>query len=346
MSGPIHVLVKIRTVTRMCRHLRFYRVLLLALCAGCGFNSTSETRGKGRLEKLEILIDWEATPTYLGVYHALDSGLFAKAGYDVTIVETWGANQAANAIASGKYELGTCAGGATVLAVDQGKPIVSTAVISRTITTVIYSPAKNGITKPEDLYGKRLGMYAGSITVNEFEAFAQSHSLDRKKIKETIISGGDIPPLKSGALDAVLNYEEQSPTLLSLDETVPSVDGRRINVIRLAEQGVKGYGLNVIANAKTARENPRRIADLTRAIVEGYRLAAESPDDAVNRFMKRFPTRDRAYIRAGWDVMLKHMGDKDTFGKQTVEGWNDTIDLYKSRGLLKRSLTATDLMKP
>ncbi|MFN0017165.1 MAG: ABC transporter substrate-binding protein [Pirellulaceae bacterium] len=321
-------------------------LMFLALAAGlpgCGCNH--QPSPPKTLEKVEILIDWEAAPTYVGVYYALDSGQFAKAGYDVTIVETWGANQAANAVASGKYDLSTCAGGATVLAIDQEKPIVSTAVICPKITTVIYGLASNGITKPEDLKGKRLGMYAGSITVNEFQAFAKLHSLDRSEIKETIISGGDIPPLKSGVLDAVLNYQEQSPTLLSLDKTVPEVKGQRVNSISLADAGVKGYGLNVIAGKKALAKNPEKVAALTKALVDGYRAACEKPDEAVDSFMKRFPNRDRAFVRAGWEVMRKHVGDTQSIGNQTAEGWDDTVALYRSLGLLKRDFSGADVMK-
>jgi len=316
----------------------------LALNWACSEKHDADSHERRDLQKIDVLIDWQAEPTYIGVYYAKAVGLFREAGYDVTIVESWGANQAVSAVAAGQYSVGTAAGGATVLGVDQGKPVVSTAVLCQRLSTVIYGPVANGISHPEDLYGKRIGMYAGSITVNEYEAFAKICGLDRSKIKESIISGSDIPLLKAGSVDAVLNYRELSPALLELDAELPAVEGRRLNCISLAEQGVRGYGLNVIANKTNWERDRGMIAALTSAIVTGYKRAVQNPSDAVEAFLKCFPEKKKEYIENGWKIMSKQLGDQAQIGSQSAKGWQETIDMYRALGLVKGTVRPEDVM--
>ena len=291
-----------------------FTLFVLAFClTGC-----NPSQKPGALEKIKILIDWQAVPTYIGVYFAKSEGLFEKAGFDAEIVQSWGANQAVSAVASGQYLIGTSAGGATVLGVDRGREILSTGVLCQKITSTVYGLATNGINKPQDLYGKTIGMWAGSIVVNEFQAFAKLNSVDRSKIKEVLISGGDIEPLKAGALDAVLNYLEQSPTLIQLDPDVPIMNGRKANIIRLADYGVKGYGLNIITSKSAWSNNRQKVQALTNAIIGGYRMGLENPDAAVKAFLRIFPEKNPEYVRAGWKVVCGYLGPAQNVGVQTV----------------------------
>src|SRR3989338_6117062 len=58
-----------------------------------------------QLKPFELLIDWQAEPTYLGVYYAKTIGAYQKLGLDVKVIQSWGANEAASAIAAGKYKI-------------------------------------------------------------------------------------------------------------------------------------------------------------------------------------------------------------------------------------------------
>ncbi|MEM9457695.1 MAG: ABC transporter substrate-binding protein [Myxococcota bacterium] len=298
----------------------------------------------GGARSVEVLIDWQAEPTYVGVYYAKTSGLFSDEGYDVTIVESWGANRASAAVASGRYKVGTASGGASVLAVDKGAPIVSTAVINRKISTVIYGLATTKLDEPTDLYGKTVGMYAGSINVNEFEAFIHANGLDRAKITQTVISGNDLAPLKAGSIDVALNYRELSPTRLSLDQTAPEVAGKRMNYMMLNQHGVDGYGLNVISSRAALRESPKLVNAVTKAIVSGYKNGCANQGEAVAQFMELFPQKDREYIAKGWAVTCEQLEPLDGIGRQDQAGWSSTIAMFEKEGLLKSEPASADMM--
>ncbi len=327
---------------------RVYGVSLLALAIllgiswGCGRSSEQETRQvttsaqseRKPLTPFELLIDWQAEPTYLGVYYAKTIGEFEKLGLDVNITQSWGANEAAIAVSSGKYKIATASGGATAIANSNGAGLVSMAVLYHSLPTSVYGLASTGIRGPHDLEGRTIGIYPKSITRNEFEAFAKLNGLDMKKIEIVAISGADIPLVLSGKVDGAVNYFELSPTILALDTS--SYD------LRLSEFGVEGYGLNIICSRKTLLSEPDLVNGVTQAILAGYRAALADPEAAVSAFLKEFPDKDPTYVRASWAKVCGALGTN--IGAQTAEGWQKTIDLYRNTGVITAPVTPANIL--
>lgn len=294
------------------------------------------------LKPLEVLIDWQAEPTYLGVYYAKSLGLFKDLGLDVTVVQGRGANQAAAAVAAGTYKIATASGGATVLGRNDGKELVSLGVIYPRVSTVVYGLAKSGIKEPKDLVGKKIGIYPGSITKNEFDAFVKLNQITLNPDDIISLSGADVPLLKSGKLDAVLQYGELSPVLVGLDTDVAPVDGMRAFELALADYGVSCYGLNVITSRATYQADGELVKKIAEAIFEGYRRGCADPEKAVAAFKVDFPQMDAEYIRQSWMKVCQTVGGN--YGMQSREGWQATIDMYKSLGLLKADVKPEEVM--
>jgi len=152
----------------MFKRLHFILVAAsIGLIVSCDSSDLSETETK-ELAKVEFLLDWQAEPSYLGIYYAKQLGLYSNFGYDVDVVQSWGANQAVSAIATGKYLIGTASGGATVLGYNNTSNVVSLGVLYPAVPSVIYSLIENPLSEPTDIYGKRIGIYPSSSTKNEF----------------------------------------------------------------------------------------------------------------------------------------------------------------------------------
>lgn len=330
----------------VCRGIGIIVAVGGVLVAGCDRSSSSksgENQGDAaRLKPFEILIDWQAEPTYLGVYYAKDLGLYQKLGLDVKVVQGRGANQAVATVAAGRYKLATASGGATVLGRNSGMDLVSLGVLYPKISTVVYGLAKTGVWKPTDLVGKKIGIYPGSITKNEFEAFVRANGLDPKSFEVISLNGPDIPLLKAGQVDAVLHYGEMSPALLSIDTELELVNGLRTFELRLAEHGVSSYGLNLVTSRETYLKEGPLLKEIAGAICEAYRKACDAPDPAIAAFVKEFPQMDREYVRASWKQVCGTIAGN--YGSQNSEGWAATINLYKSLGLLQVDVAAMDLM--
>ena len=317
---------------------------LLALCCvaaigmtlGCG-ESAPDTRPGPASEPLEpfaILIDWQAEPTYIGVYLARETGEFQRLGLDVEVVESSGADAAAAAVAEGRYPIATASGGATITAVGRGASLVSTAVLYQRLPTVVYGLAAQDVDAPADLAGKRVGIYPDSTTRHEFAVLLSNAGMRAADVETVSIDGPDLPLVRSGQVDAAVNYVEMSPTELALQEETFQLS--------LADHGVDAYGLNVIASRAAYQEDRDMIEGLTAAVVEGYRAACADRPAAARVFLELFPARGARYVAASIERVCALVGDD--IGLQTAEGWRATIDVYAAAGLLEGPVAPSDVL--
>lgn len=288
-------------------------------------------------QKVEILLDWKALPTYAGFYLAREMGAFERRGLEVTFAETQGATSSAEMIGSAKqYWIGSSSGIATAIGRSKGLPIKSLAVYYAKTPTVIYTRGEDGISHPRDLYGKTLGLVPGSITNEEFRALLTANKLDRAKIKETTVSWNAYD-LVEKKVDALIDYDEMAPAELI-------AEGRRITMIRLSDFGVKAYSLNLIVNdAAWADPVRREIAKkVAEAVQEGYDTVRERPADAASHFSRLFPRLAPRFVDRSMATVSQQLSGPPT-GQQTRAGWQATIGTLETLGLLAKPITVDDV---
>lgn len=288
-------------------------------------------------QKVDILLDWKALPTFAGFYLAREMGAFERRGLEVTFAETQGAISSAEMIGSAKqYWIGSSSGIATAIGRSKGQPIKSLAVYYAKTPTVIYTRGEDRIAHPRDLYGKTLGLVPGSITNEEFRALIAANRLDRSKIKETTVSWNAYD-LVEKKVDALIDYDEMSPSELI-------AEGRRITMIRLSDFGVKAYSLNLIVNDAAwadpaKRETARKVEE---AVQEGYNMVRERPADAAMHFSRIFPRLAPRYVDRSMATVSQQLSGPPT-GQQTRAGWEATISTLDSLGLLAKPVTVDDV---
>lgn len=288
-------------------------------------------------QKIEILLDWKALPTFAGFYLAKELGAFERRGLDVSFAETQGALSSAAKIGEGKpYWIGTSSGIATAVGRSKGLPIKSLAVYYQKTPTVIYSRGEDRIAHPRDLYGKTLGLVPGSITNEEFRALLAANKLDQGKIKVATVDWNAYD-LVEKKVDALIDYDEMAPAELL-------AEGRRITMIRLSDFGVRAYSLNLIVNDDAwadpvRREIARKVQD---AVQEGYNMVRERPADAATHFARLFPRLAPRYVDRSMATVSQQLSGPPT-GLQTRAGWEATIRTLEQLGLLAKSVTVDDV---
>ena len=244
------------------------------------------------LEKVTILLDWKALPTYAGFFLARETGAFERRGLDVSFEETQGAMTAATKIAEGKpFWIGSSSGIATAIGVSKGLPIKSLAVYYQKTPTVIFSRTEDHISHPRDLYGKTLGLVPGSITSDEFQAMIVANKLDRGKINEIRVDWAAYD-LVEKKVDALIDYNEMAPTELIAED-------RRITMIRLSDFGVRAYSLNLIVNNEAWTDPARHATAIAAVIVPALTRKATAWSRSGRPTPRRgSPTSSRAWPHA------------------------------------------------
>lgn len=293
--------------------------------------------GAQPLEKVDILLDWKALPTFAGFFIARELGAFERRGLEVNFGEVQGAQVSAETIGAGKqYWIGSSSGMATAIGRSKGLPIKSLAVYYHKTPSAIYTRAEDRIAHPRDLYGKKLGLVKGSVTNEEFRALVAANKLDRSKVTEVAVDW-DPWALLEKKVDALIDYEEMTPAELL-------AEGRRILVMRLSDFGVRTYSLNLIVNDEAwATPAKRAIAvKIVEAVQEGYSLVNERPGDAAAHYSRLFPRLPPRFVDRSMVSVAQQLAPPPV-GGQTRQGWADTIKTLTTLGLLARPITVDEV---
>lgn len=290
-----------------------------------------------KIEKVDMVLDWKALPTYAGFYIAQKLGAFERRGIDITFATMQGAISAAEAVGEGnKFWIGSSSGAATVIGRSKGLPIKSLAVYYHKTPSAIFTRAEDRIAHPRELYGKTVGLVKGSITNEEFRAMMALNRIDPTKINIVSVDW-DPWALVEKKVDALIDYEEMTPAEMQSE-------GRRIVSMRLSDFGVRAYSLNLIVNDKAWADPSkhalaRKIAD---AVQEGFSIVNERPADAAQQFQQMFPRLAPNYVYRSMASVSQQLSPPPV-GGQTRKGWEDTIQLFSSLGLLERPVTVDEV---
>ena len=321
---------------------KYILILAVVFIFPIGCNQSNHEKMKETTEDdltpLEFVIDWLPEPTYLGVYYAIDIGEFEKAGYLTTVRVIQGADKVASFVGRQKYLVGIASGAATVLQRgNKGIPVKSLGVLYEDIPSVVYgiTPRTMAI-KPKDLEGMKIGIWEGSVTNNEFTAFIRANNLDESKINKIPINTSESYLLRNGIIDAVLHYNEMVPAYIDINPDMPEIAGKKPWRILLRDHGVKGYGVNLITSDKAIEQQGEELNKIAQAVYNGYQKACADQNDAVSKFIERFPDKNENYVAHSYAIVCEQL--TQPIGFQTKEGWQNTIDLYVNLRVLEKGV--------
>ena len=299
-------------------------VVLIVVAAG---GDDSPSRGGGKAERVDLMLDFFPNADHAGIYAAQAGGAFRKQGLEVAIRAPSDPAAPLKLVAAGKADLAISYEPEVLRARDKGAPVVAVAALVHTPLTSIISLPEANIREPSDLRGKTVGTAGIDYQAAYLEAIEPS-----AKVRNVGFDFG--PALIAGKVDAVLgafwNYEG----------TQLRQQGRRPRVIRIEKAGVPVYDeLVVIASEETVRERPEMVTRFLTAVEEGTRELARDPDRALEALLKANrdldPKLQRAVVSATLPYMLPDPGRP--YGFMHPGEWVRFTTFMHRNGLLKRA---------
>ncbi len=291
----------------------------------------SPEKGTGTGHTIELLLDWKAQMEHAGFFVAISEGYYRTEELTVDILEGSGAPTTARLVGNGTYKLGVSSGSATVIARSKGIPIVSLAVINQHSPVVVYALAASGISKPEDLVGKRIGVNIGGTKHREFQALLRHLGMREDQLQLMGMTESSPAPLLAGQVDAMLGYTEDQPVTVELR-------GETVNRILLADYGIDLYSTNIIGNEAFVSSNEDLVRRFVRASLKGWRRAVENPTIAVDAYLAARPESDMSFNRANFEKLLPILDSPDVqvsgLGAQTAARWMATRDILIDLGMI------------
>jgi NitT/TauT family transport system substrate-binding protein len=245
-------------------------------------------------EKLVYMNDWLPGGDKGLPFYAVQKGLFAKAGLEVSVQTARGSTEGLTRISTGTADVGS-GGFAALLQAKAEQKIPVTAVLSvftmqpDAILTVEGSPIKT----LKDLEGKKIATATFTSSNVSWPIVLKANGVDESKIQLLKVDPAAlVPMLATGRVDGTINWSTASHAFVkALAET-----GKKLKIIPWSDYGFDGYGYSVWVADKLIAERPEAVRAFVGAFIEGIKMALANPKDVAAALKATFPEMDTALV--------------------------------------------------
>jgi NitT/TauT family transport system substrate-binding protein len=251
--------------------------LCVALVLACG---PAPTPTSVPLEPVSLQLQWVTQAQFAGYYVALDKGWYREEGIDLKIEPGGPDLVPVDLILSGARDFGTALLADQVVAVQQGKPVISIAQIQQMNGLLLIAKKSSGIQGPQDFVGKRVGVWLGAWEA-QFDALMAKEGIAPADF-DLVSQGFSMEPFLNGDLDvaSAMIYNEYHVVLES------GVKEEDLNIIDYADYGLDFPGDVLFTTRQMVEQKPDLCVRMLRASLRGWQYAVEHPEEAADIVLK------------------------------------------------------------
>ncbi|AGT32450.1 nitrate ABC transporter substrate-binding protein [Geobacillus genomosp. 3] len=320
--------------------------VFLAACGAAGRNDqTGGTAGKAKKDKTESLrvALWSQPITeQTNLLVEKEKGFFKEKGLNITLIPGAGGGDAIKNILSGQADIAFTDPGSLFFALDKGAKLkVIYNIYPQNVFNVVSLKDKQ-ITKPEDLKGKKIGVYSlASGTRQNLLVLLHQAGLSERDV--TIVETGllNFAPLMQGQVDATA----------ATDTGLVMAKEKGLGDVNVME--VKDY-LNIpsdvfVVTEKTYNEKK----ELLQMFLEAYRNSAQwmidHPEEAASLATKyaidgKDEQRNLQIIKLRNGSSVSPLTEEKGLGALDVNVLQQAADTYKTLGLVKNDLNMAEVV--
>lgn len=272
---------------------------------------------------------------YAPFYVALEKGFFAEEGLQV-IMDYGTEEDAVKKVGSGSVDFGTSSGDSIVLARSNGIPVKYVMRWYNGWPTAIFSLKESGITTPEDLVGKTVGM-PGPFGANwvAFQALLAKQGIDPASIDVQMIGFTQAAAVSEGKVDAAAGYAVNEPLQLA-------AQGMEVNLINTSDY-VSLVPIGMFTSDQYVTDNPDTVQKFVRGLLRGIQTTLDEPDfalEAVIRAVQFSGGDNRPGTKAGLEAAIKYWSDA---GAYDAAAFQETQDLMLQLGMITQATPVEDM---
>jgi putative hydroxymethylpyrimidine transport system substrate-binding protein len=263
--------------------------LLAALVAGCGEKAEPSGNEPARLEPFTVMLDYIPNVDHAGLYAALETGLYRKAGLDVKLQPPPDPSSVLKLLQAGRADLAISYEPDLLIARDQGADtLVAVGALVQTPLTSLMSLPKAGVKSPADLEGKRVATAGIPYQSAYLKTILRHAGVAPASVKQVDVGFNLVPAMLSKKADATLgafwNYEGIQ---LARAHKHPTI-------IRMDRAGVPTYDeLVLVGSEQELAKRGELVRRFMQALQAGTRAVHNDPAAGVDPLVKANPDLDR-----------------------------------------------------
>jgi NitT/TauT family transport system substrate-binding protein len=311
---------------------RFALLALLVALVSCGEapkkqEQAATPEAEPKLTRVTFVTDWKAQAEHGGFYQALATGLYKKAGLDVTIKQGGPAVNTPQLIAAGAvdFAMGSNSFQPLNIAAAGGDAVAVAAIFQKDPQVLITHPRKD-IASIADMKGKAIMI--SDATVSTWWIWAKAnYQFDDKQIRKYTFN---LAPFLTDTKAIQQGYVTSEPFTIETEGKI------KPQVFLLADYGYPGYSNFIMARGPDVRERPQIVQAFVDASIDGWKSYLSDPAPGNALIKRDNPEMTDAIIANAITEMrnrgMVEGGDAATLGigAMTDARWKTFFDLMKS----------------
>ena len=265
-----------------------HRLGMLALAISIAFAPAARAADK---TPIRFVLDWAfEAPQAIWAVDA-ESGCFGQSSLEVKMDRGFGSGDTISKVASGAYDIGV-ADFMSLVSYNASHPdskLIATLVISKRAPTSVVTLKKNGISKPQDLVGKRIADAQGEASRVLFPAFAKANGIDPNSVTWVSVAPNLRQPiLLKGEADAAAGHL----FTITVGLRALGLKMEDIFVMPYAEWGLPTFGNSIIVKPEWAVGHADAMRAFVKCAIHAAKQTIANPTGAIAALKKYNPLID------------------------------------------------------
>ncbi len=251
-------------------------------------------------KKASFMPLWSPQAQFAGYYVALDRGIYAKHGIELTILRAGPGFSPAKSLEDGSADFAVIWLTSALRYRAEGMKLVNLAQIVQRSAMMLISKKMSGINAIDGMKGRKVGMWGGDLSIPPHVLFRKH----RINVREVPIAHTVNLFLRGGIDVTSAMWYNEYHTILNA-----GYDPEELNIFFLHDQGLNFPEDGIYALEKTVRRDPALAKAFVAASLEGWRYAFDHPEEALDAVMRRMRAAQLPTTRVHQRWMLDRMHD-------------------------------------